>query len=58
MDDYGSIHTGLKFKKKESVTSLNDYGSIHTSQKFKRNKEKKAHNQLREKITRNITRTT
>ena len=58
MGDYGSVHTGLKFKKKESVTSMNDYGSIHTSQKSERKKEKKAHNQLRGKITRNITRTT
>jgi hypothetical protein len=58
MDDYGSIHTGLKFKKKESVTSMNDNGSIHTSQKSERKKEKKAHNQLREKITRNIKRIT
>ena len=40
VDDYGSTHTSLKFKKKESVTSMNDYGSIHTSQKFKRRKEK------------------
>ena len=41
MDDYGSIYTGLKFKKKESVTSMNDYGSIHTSQNSKERKKRK-----------------
>ena len=46
VDDYGSTHTSLKFRRKESVTSMNDYGSIHTNQKSKRKKENKAHDQV------------
>ena len=43
MNDYGSIHTSQKFKRKKYVTSMNDYGSIHTSQNPKEKERERKH---------------